>query len=522
MREANTLFVSLKTFLYYPASLDAQYLLRNIVLGLSPNPQTSSIYSDTTFYIGLAPLVFFVWGIIKVRNTYFIAFLMTAIALFWLSFGGLFARAVYLFPGMFFYRYIALVHGLVRILVLICAGYGLEAFLSLKMSDKLPFTIIGAVMFNILLDCNLSNLGQGVIEDILFRQWPIIGMPFSSFFTHFDIANPSFRFGLYLFAFASALVAALVIYILENKKYFKFDRSKLDFAVKAALICLFLLDMASYQVQVYEGHLAHLRDPAAFASTTYVNKLPYQEQRKEGIFNERQINVIKTMKDHDYMGASYAPHIYLYSQLDPVVPQVRVDVMNTRIKNLAGMLGTTNLPMFGHIMGSLSPKLRLATSATAYNTRDEAMKAIEKLTDYNTVIFGGTQIDKISDNVRSGNKLDEGYIKINEFDANALDLEADVSDDNGAWLVYSDAFHPTWHAYVNHVEVPIYAAYTALKAVHLDKGLNQVHFKIKNSLCYLMAFLGLFYGIALTSLFILCFISTPRPVTKDSGDTILI
>jgi len=51
MREANTLFVSLKTFLYI-----RPLLIRNIFkkhcLGLSPIRKQALIYSDTTFYIG--------------------------------------------------------------------------------------------------------------------------------------------------------------------------------------------------------------------------------------------------------------------------------------------------------------------------------------------------------------------------------------------------------------------------------------------------------------------------------------
>jgi hypothetical protein len=52
--------------------------------------------------------------------------------------------------------------------------------------------------------------------------------------------------------------------------------------------------------------------------------------------------------------------------------------------------------------------------------------------------------------------------------------KANVTAPQGAWLVYADAFHPSWRATVNGAAASLHPANLAFKALHLPPGASEV------------------------------------------------
>jgi hypothetical protein len=71
--------------------------------------------------------------------------------------------------------------------------------------------------------------------------------------------------------------------------------------------------------------------------------------------------------------------------------------------------------------------------------------------------------------------------RVLRFDANHLELVADIEGRDHAWLFYSDVWHPSWKATVNGRRVPVFRASLAYKAVPLEKGRNAVRFSFDDS-----------------------------------------
>lgn len=74
----------------------------------------------------------------------------------------------------------------------------------------------------------------------------------------------------------------------------------------------------------------------------------------------------------------------------------------------------------------------------------------------------------------ANDRLDVPF-RVEQFDANHVVIRTNVPHD-GAWLFYSDVYHPGWQATVNREPRKIYPANIAYKAVPLDAGDNEVHF----------------------------------------------
>jgi uncharacterized membrane protein YfhO len=85
--------------------------------------------------------------------------------------------------------------------------------------------------------------------------------------------------------------------------------------------------------------------------------------------------------------------------------------------------------------------------------------------------------------IRSKSKLSNGSggkIKVIDFKANEIVLEADVQEGSGSWLFYADAWHPGWGAFVNGKPIPVAQANIAFKSIYLKKGANNVRFVFDN------------------------------------------
>lgn len=82
--------------------------------------------------------------------------------------------------------------------------------------------------------------------------------------------------------------------------------------------------------------------------------------------------------------------------------------------------------------------------------------------------------------------------RVDRFDANRIEVSAEIPGADPAWMFYSDVWHPGWRAAVNGRPVPVYRANLAYKAVPLQPGPNRVRLTFREPA---MEFLCLLFGL---------------------------
>lgn len=122
-RDPVTNRVPLGVFLTYAGNTKPVQLLFELIQGRCTN-------GDNTFYMGLATLGLFPLSFFARPTPLLRALQALAIFVLLFSTGGIVASAAYYFPGMAFYRHVAIVFGLFRLLAFLCAGYLLDQFLA--------------------------------------------------------------------------------------------------------------------------------------------------------------------------------------------------------------------------------------------------------------------------------------------------------------------------------------------------------------------------------------------------------
>jgi hypothetical protein len=72
---------------------------------------------------------------------------------------------------------------------------------------------------------------------------------------------------------------------------------------------------------------------------------------------------------------------------------------------------------------------------------------------------------------------------VDRFDCDSMTVKVDVpADEDDAWLMVADAWHPGWTATLNARPVPVERAFLAYKAVKLTRGPNVVEFRFRDPL----------------------------------------
>jgi hypothetical protein len=76
------------------------------------------------------------------------------------------------------------------------------------------------------------------------------------------------------------------------------------------------------------------------------------------------------------------------------------------------------------------------------------------------------------------------------FDANTLAIRVANPDASAGWLSYADVWHPSWRATVNGKRVPVYRANMAYKAIPIEGGDNVIEFRFGSRLFSVLAALA--------------------------------
>lgn len=448
---------------------------------------------ETTWYVGLLPLVFLVYAFAKVRNRWFV--MLLTIALFVFSFGvadtSFLARILFeYFPPVRIYRYIGHIGGVMRLCLMLLAGLGMDRYLEdLKESpdtSKGFFRIRGSLL----------SYGLGVV--VFLMLFTVFYKPGASYPVEW---SEFFRYGLVLLGVAVLILGGRSSAV----------RDKMGFVA----VVFLLADLLSFQNLLYHSKSwpYQWNWPWADEKVTNVSDHKYQDRRSFAPpADERSQEAYRVLTESQVRQSVEA---YGYALFDPCFADIPVlmpkgvhDLIFTRelfgISSNGSVAIRTdqNTQTFFRTVGCEVPKLRLVSDVVFAQDESRALELLKKIPNVDQKII----LRGVSDGIRKGwvsapDFGNLGTVRVESFSSNCLRLTADVTRPGGAWLYYADSYHPGWQAWVNGKVVSIAEANRAFKAVKLQEGKNVVYFRFFNGmisiLSIIIALLGLVFGFLL-------------------------
>jgi len=404
--------------------------------------------ADNSLYLGLVPLVGFGIALVRERSRTFFALAAAALVLVWLSFGGAFATLAYHLPGLSYYRHIGLVFGLVKVLLLIASGYGIERLWSLA-RPRLSHPLL--LLFVVALVVELSAALPG-LAGLTPKRWTVV------WGDHVLV-----RLGLY----------ALLVAWCRFAKW-----SMLAAALGIGLIA----DLALYQYAVWERVPLLTREEGALQSAAQLSEPFYQPERREHVLDPARSDARLAVTDRSAQALAFATrpamketyaYAYQFANFDPCREQLRSDTHLIGVDRLLALERSGAGPI-GAVVGCGTPKLRLASSARVVRSDEEAravMAASLRAHDALPTVIEVAPEDLAPESAAS---VTPGSVEVTHFTLSELVAKVDVVAPQGAWLVYADAYHPRWRASVNGAETEIHPADLAFKALRLPPGASEV------------------------------------------------
>ncbi len=456
--------MGLKTFLGYGGNPNPAMLIQNMVLAQPHYLQVGSF--DNTVYMGLLPIVFLLWGILKVRDKFHLSFLTMAFVLIWMSFGGIFASLIYFFPGMHFYRHVGLVYGIVKYLLLLSAAYGFDYFWS---QNRKRLWILLLLLFVLVIGAFDLTIAPSLFAH---KNWRSPVEAISGLLLQFD--SPFIKFLFYIIAFAFIAITSGIIFLLQRckKNSFKPKISSLaQFFLLLALVC----DLTMFQFVVFNFNP---RLPAEYFSslTSVMIRAPvYQAFRTPMPLGERQIQAMRLIKS-PIVKTKYSTN-YNFAQYDPCISDFRIDVIDSDIRKMTGAKGAQGNE-FTKLIGCNYSKIKLVRNAEFFADEGMALKHLHALDDVDQkVLIYGKKVKESYINKKTNDEtLDQQRIQILNFSSNALHIKVHNPMREGSWLIYADAFDPGWKARIDRQHVPVYQAYVGFKTIYVPYGKHNIIF----------------------------------------------
>jgi hypothetical protein len=470
---------------------------------------------EQTFYLGLIPLIFLGYALLKSSHHPILrAMCATAGLIFLLSLGALtFVAPVlyFLVPLFDYFRHIALVLTPVKLLLLLIAGFGVDAFLQADRHGSA--------------DRSIAWIGVGLLVGIVCLD--VFAFRSQSPYTpdyHYQYEYPDIV-KLKLFEFHNLALCLLGIFVCGLYLSVKARRKRGG----VILIACFLIEITSYSYFLFfvfpitlprlykqeNGPVAEYhRAIAMLESSFHIAQYAFQPER---IQQEQTYQLLdqRTPILTRYYGEKYCGN-YSAAYVDPCFQDFRIDYIPLGIDRLLrARLGipldiplmSDKPPLPNHQQGDQpllrafgcdAPKLFLTTNVHTTVKLEDASNIIARSQDFDTVpiILGDVTQYPQSATTQPSSSKSPGTVRVNRFTANTLDVKADVSVPGGAWLIYLDAYHPGWLATVNGQPRKIFPANLAFKAIHLDTGQNDVRLRFTgNRISWWYAHLCLYLGV---------------------------
>jgi len=488
-REPESGKTPLITFLIYGGLVKVPLLFHMLLFGWPVHTPWSG-HMDNTVYMGLLSLLLVGYAAVKVRDIRFLALGAGAFFLVWLSAAGAFARLMYLVPGFSLFRHLGLVYTLVRVLLLVCAGFGLEAFLRHGTRRHALYAGVALVV---------------LMDFVVDRKVPCgfkyqVGLPNLVWWENGGWLLPfGIRMGLYAvlagFLAGPGMVRGILRWLGRGGLAVERLREpRRPVAVWATLAC-FVADLLLFQTMaaVVRPRLPEGRESYLYTTRAYA--APLSDRRLKFPRDDRAMDAMRLMRSLQHYTATNET-LYAFAGYDrwPFDHPVVLEPAGVRRLVLArrGVLGaerksTETLTQMGYggldpalkrVLGCEASKFRLLTNPVFADSVEDAARTIKKVRELDqTLVLRGVPPGRCRTGGGERSSGEAGTVRLLEATANQVTLETHVAGEEPAWLVYSDSWHPDWRATVNGKEVSIAEAYLAFKAVPVGGGRSVVRFR---------------------------------------------
>ena len=424
-------------------------------------------YGDMTNYVGFLPLTMLGYGLMRRRDTPFLAMLAVAFVLLWFALGGNFSVACYnYFPLMNKFRQISYAFNILKVFVLLLGGFGFDQWLrdvrglGSNHGDAvgkwgrlgIALLLVGfaadfvySVRPNDLTDCWLNYCDKS------FAQGP---------WTRYGLMG---RYLCYTGVFAGTLLAVIP----------RVHRKLLGL-MGTALFAVYVADVGSFYLAMVK-YTRFVSNTVEVGDAFHVCPLVYGEQRirfdAKAPPPGRARDIINILKD---AGGEFPPSnstlyasLYLLFRVDPINPTYRIDLVTPGIKRMIESAGGAlpanhgrpgiylpNSDRFKQSLGFGMPKIRIVRAAKIVS--NDAIILDESLASARPQTVPGDDIH------------------VTKFSANRVEI--DVVADTPGWLYDADAFDRGWKAAIEGQPAQVFSANAGCKAVFVQKGSQHVVF----------------------------------------------
>ncbi len=375
---------------------------------------------DNTVYMGLLPLFFFFWSLLHVRKAKYYIFLTMAALLVWMSFGGLFAALVYRFPALSYYRHIGHVYSLVKILLLICAGYGMDHFWDLPVKKRWAGLGLVLVILFFVFDVLVNQKGGLLTPQAGFSQflslWSYMRLPYLGFL----FRAPVLYFVLIAFALGCGILLSL---------FRRADRSRWALLAKGLLILFVFADLMVFQ-RIVDAKMPKVPfEHFAWLQSARVRTEQYQPYRVLEPVSQTQKDayelVMLSKPTAKYVSA------YNFVQMDRCDPGFRVDLASH------GVLELVSIPFIKRpIVGCYASKMRLVPHALFSDDILDVARIGSDVEAFAKVVVLTPSKDQARELVPGHPHPDSrNSVQVTDFSANQVKAKVAVFDAQGSWLV---------------------------------------------------------------------------------------
>lgn len=433
-------------------------LLKSLILGESGE-----------YYVGLLPLVFCFWAALKVRSPIFAAFLSALVALLCLSFGGLFAVLFYYFPGLSYYRHIGLVYGLLKLLIMICAGFGLDHFWTQPAKTKILCLSVIFLILVFLIDA-LRISGEW------FTALAFTGEAWKNFIFTMTAHSVFLRAGGYFIVFFILFVICLFDWIKGGR-----SSHAQEHFLMALLLLSFVLDVGSFQYEIYKKSPRLEPELRPLLYTLKVHPLTFQPMRTIKPLEQRQQDAY-ALTTRLGGGTKYTS-LYEFAQFDVCHAQSNILMFPLGLHQLLSQKNSVD-PDLKKLLGCYAPKIRLLTNVIYVDSKAEALAILKYKTNlYEEGILRGVEQEVRRRAARMDRTANlDAAAHVQKFTPNEILFDINVPTPSGAWLVYADSYHPAWSVKIDGKKGTIYEAYLTFKAIWLEQGDHVIHFAFRPGL----------------------------------------
>jgi hypothetical protein len=436
--------VGATTFLGYGGKANLVVVLNALLFGWPVHLPWGS-RTDNSVYVGLIPVAGLAVAVVRERSRDFLALLAAALVITWLSFGGAFAALIFHLPGFSYFRHIGLVFGVVKVLLLLAAGFGIDRLLRsapARFAHPLLLLAVAVLVFE-----TVAALPK--LPDLTPKAWTTV-------------------WGDHVFARLAVFAVAIAACRLIQWRH-----------LGAALLVASIVDLGMYQYAVLDGVSALVRAEAPLLAATQVREPFYQPERRERVAGAAQDasdagERAFALATRAAMKETYA-YVYSFANFDPCREELRSDTHLIGVDRLLALGRAPGVSIDG-ALGCRTPKLRLAPRARIARSGDEARALLREQLGVGEVLPLVIQLPAGEAAPEAADAAAADRVAVADFDLDELVATVDVAAPQGAWLVYADAYHPDWRATVNGQPAAIHPANLAFKAVRVPQGASTVRF----------------------------------------------